>query len=364
MVLMIDGHDVWFQLRPEVLMGRYLDINKAANDRLKKQFGPALMKEHNISQTIIFGAEKYCWPNEHNTAHCYAVPESPLPRDTYGVNTDHGYKNNRPRWLNSGTVMGPVGDMRRLFEHVHQLWLDEPNNPGMDQYYFGELFGQQEVQRHMLRNSSEWIHTFEWYEPQDLVAPKWPSDGQTEFHIGLDYGSTMFQTLNVAWDDLSFVRYNGQDDIFEIQKSLGIKPSRKVGMPADVSSSRPPMVMNGEMFPSSGMGRSNVTCAQWGDAPLCTNFRSEAVPVAVHHNGDKSGMESMWKKMWFLPSAKEALQRNSVAHGGPIVLGSRRGNRRSWWAMRRGHKGGWSDSGVWLSWESLCSEHEGEIYQI
>ena len=55
--------DIWFQLRPEVLLSRYHAINEAANVRLRQRLGSAVDAE-DLQQTIIFGAGKRCAPNQ------------------------------------------------------------------------------------------------------------------------------------------------------------------------------------------------------------------------------------------------------------------------------------------------------------
>lgn len=98
--------DIWFQLRPEVLISGYHAINAAANKRLQARLGDAVQKE-NLKQTIIFGAGKRCAPNQMHTVACYPIPESPLPDNVYGANTDtvmgkNKYTSLKQRYLNSG----------------------------------------------------------------------------------------------------------------------------------------------------------------------------------------------------------------------------------------------------------------------
>jgi hypothetical protein len=114
--------DIWFQLRPEVLIQRWRAINEAANARLEDRLGYAV-KVEGLQQTIIFGAGKRCAPNQVHTVACYPIPESPLPADIYGANTDtimgrNKYTSLRQRYLNSGYIIGPVGDMRRMFRRA------------------------------------------------------------------------------------------------------------------------------------------------------------------------------------------------------------------------------------------------------
>lgn len=75
--------DIWFQLRPEVLVSRYHSINDAANQRLRQRLGRAVEAE-NLQQKIIFGAGKRCAPNQVSSV---------LPLETF--NYLRGFGNGR-----------------------------------------------------------------------------------------------------------------------------------------------------------------------------------------------------------------------------------------------------------------------------
>ena len=114
--------DIWFQLRVETLIERYYAINAAENERIRQRLGRAADIE-GIEQTIVFGSGKRCAPNQVHTVACYPVPDSPLPMDTYGANTDtimgrNRYTSLRQKWLNSGFIMGPVKDLRPMFRRA------------------------------------------------------------------------------------------------------------------------------------------------------------------------------------------------------------------------------------------------------
>lgn len=63
LVLMMDGYDAWIQLRPQTLVDRFFEINRRANERIASSMGGAERAgQLNVSQTIVFGAQKRCWP--------------------------------------------------------------------------------------------------------------------------------------------------------------------------------------------------------------------------------------------------------------------------------------------------------------
>ncbi|KAF7356335.1 hypothetical protein MVEN_00965800 [Mycena venus] len=117
-VFMMDAWDVWLQLPPQTLLERY--------------------EEHG-SDMVMIGADKACWPNEWEEPACSDVPESPVPKIAYGEGEEHdGVHRNtrRPRWANSGTVIGPIKTMRALYKDlVSRL----PQTDSSDQGIFNEF---------------------------------------------------------------------------------------------------------------------------------------------------------------------------------------------------------------------------------
>lgn len=56
LVLMVDGYDLWFQLRPQTLVDRYFDINRRADKRISSELGLDAATK-GIRQEIIFGCQ-------------------------------------------------------------------------------------------------------------------------------------------------------------------------------------------------------------------------------------------------------------------------------------------------------------------
>lgn len=161
LALVIDGFDAWFQLGPEVLVERYLERTKG--------------------KTVVFGVDKECWPNKHDTAACTAAPESPLPTDAYGPETDKDkwhYKT-RARYLNSGTIIGPIGDIQEIFS-VSKSSLDKATAEGRV-----------------------------IYSDQGVIADVW-GEKRTVAQIVLDYWSELFQTLTHSHNDIEWKEITGK----------------------------------------------------------------------------------------------------------------------------------------------------------
>ena len=107
----------------------------------------------------------------------------------------------QPRWLNSGTIIGPAQDLKDLFQAT-LTEIQTNHTTDSDQFYFGEVFGRQEFAR--LRQNRQLLERYKSVRYGDEVAD--PSTTivrtdakiaglRTEYHIGIDYESKIFQTL-------------------------------------------------------------------------------------------------------------------------------------------------------------------------
>ncbi|KAJ3021405.1 Multifunctional procollagen lysine hydroxylase and glycosyltransferase LH3 [Thoreauomyces humboldtii] len=108
-VLMVDGFDVHIQRSPQEVVADFVALDTP----------------------VLYSAEKTCWPyierpKDVMTEKCNRAPQSTLSADIYGPKTDtkavihntYGRKTTRPRWLNSGLMMGRVGHLRKLYESM------------------------------------------------------------------------------------------------------------------------------------------------------------------------------------------------------------------------------------------------------
>lgn len=151
LVLIVDGYDVLFQLRPDVLIKRYYNVIHAANKRLVDRVRYDTAVKHNLYQSIIVGPDKICWPEDPRRAAAWAVPDSTLPRYAFGPSTDNGRWRdyNRPRWLNSGTILGPLADVRRLLSTT-QMEIQRNGTVVSEQWHMQNIWARQEYARTLL----------------------------------------------------------------------------------------------------------------------------------------------------------------------------------------------------------------------
>ena len=369
LVLVLDAYDIWMQFRPDVLISRYYSVLEKNNQRLRDE--GIFRKFHrgsDVRQTIIFGPDKVCWPQATKDPAFWAVPSSPMATNAFGPDTDSEMFSNRPMYLNSGTIMGPAKDMRDLFaatmDQVSRKFDPDSANPTSDQYFFAEVFGDQEVERMRLRDGG--INTSE-----GAFVPQIPQDRRTEFHITLDYETEIFQTAGAYDHHLTWMSFNHSTPISEQQRGQQTMRIDQWTLPEDILASPGPFA---DVDHSSELPRSNG----WADVMLGTNVITQKPFALFHMTGDKSVRERWWSRMWFQPYARQLLQAAMLQRSSEsdpdkfaVINGvSWRGARPS---QASGPKpihdnglvsnigGGWSDRGEYQRWETLCQAHEEEL---
>ncbi|RSH80174.1 hypothetical protein EHS25_007279 [Saitozyma podzolica] len=125
LVLLTDATDVWFQLSPQFLVSRFQELDA----------------------DIVVGADMKCWPNDEDSEDCTGVAESPLPLGIFSDSDDEsGSGFRRPRWANSGTVIGRLSAMRPIFQKMTEM-MESPEYDkwGTDQAAFNIFLAQGKI---------------------------------------------------------------------------------------------------------------------------------------------------------------------------------------------------------------------------
>ncbi|KAI9162834.1 hypothetical protein HJFPF1_04428 [Paramyrothecium foliicola] len=338
LVVLVDAYDVWWQLPPEVLIRRYHEINEAANQRLAQEWG----SENDIpmKQTIVASTQKKCWPTSDmpSQLHCDSLPESPARPDLYGEATDTPpekstnekgeFHDVRPRYLNSGTIIGPVGDMRRYLRRVQdRMYRTLATYPDLwsDQGVFAEILGEQEIWRTQLRKVRK---DGLWGNNEEVLDM---ASSQFEYHVGLDYAQQLFIATVFEEDDGDIFALNNQTYIAERSKQLGIEPVRLTGLPDDIKQTENPLKRIGD--------KASQVTLDWGELPLYADFYSEAIPVAVHHNAHRDGLKGRrvwwWDRMWFFPDLRAFVETYLATPltWQPLASLSVEGSEVTYWAL-------------------------------
>ena len=388
LVLIVDGFDVWFQLRSDVLIKRYFAINSAADKRISKTLGHVAGKK-DIKQTVIFGPDKLCWPsgNDGSRAACWALPQSTLPKGAFGPINDTDIVaaisdpvHARPRWLNSGTVMGTLEDVRAVFEATLEF-VQKNHTSDSDQWYLANLFADQEYSRTLLQQNPS------FNKPAKPEIPTIENGRKTEYHIGLDYESDLFQTVGYYQTFISWLWYDAA-------KGKGQKVSQSFTnphgyeLPEDIEASPPPFSVESKShWETTTDGDEEIREAatklphdrNWKDLPLATNVVTKKIFAVLHFTFVKELRDEWWRKMWYYEQGKELLfasaRQQQAKTLAPLIDKLVQG--RKWWnadashladseqilKSTQGQKGGaWSDQGRWVPWDEACLAHEGAIF--
>lgn len=89
LAVMLDAYDIWLLLRPDVMISRYNKIIAKQAESLKAQgMLGRLNGDIPIENTLLFGADKICWPRSKIDPSCWSPPESPLRQQEYGPDTN------------------------------------------------------------------------------------------------------------------------------------------------------------------------------------------------------------------------------------------------------------------------------------
>lgn len=358
LVIVVDGHDVLAQLPVEVIIERYFEIMGRHNKVLADRFGLNVddAGRKNLRQSVLFGADKACFPRLRNEPQCWAVPDSFLPHNVYGKYTqDRSMRYADPRYLNSGTVIGPLGDLRQVVDAalllIENTWNATCKYRNSDQYYLGKLYARQEVHHTEIITASVLRTKGSRMLPLEIDF----GNRRMDLHIAVDYESafTATQCANVEWmrniafstpDHKSIIKKNNP------KKQHPFKPFT-VQMPGNVVTAL-----------------TRLYEALYYDQPaskwirkvkLGTNIATGYIYPFYHGTCKKSNFIQRYKDLWIYPYAKGLLEAAAQAKGSltPRMVDGR------WWIAARdypeGQLGGvfTDDKDTFVSLEAFCGRH-------
>lgn len=364
-VIIVDGYDTWFQLRPDVMLERFFEINRKANNRVVKSMGQAAMDTSHIRQKIVFGAQKTCSKDKDDPA-CYAVPESTISDPSQGG-----------KFLDAGFVMGELGAIRELYERA-QWHMDFVKDRATTQDMFSRLFGEQEYQRELTKQRysgpglfNRLLEAFGLKNNKGLLAAH-PTHrrlppvqaGEAEFGIGLDYESLLTSSTTGKSDSNWLVR-NNSTEIARIAREAKISSSKSYPLPADIQRSLEP-------FWSRNPNDILPQTKGWQDTPLFTNLNTGAIPASIQHLSPRADVELQnirqagWKKMWFQPYSRTLLDEHVNEPYRSVAVLQDAYSETAWWPL---HQQKWKlrdhtnrASREWMSWKDVCNGFEEEVF--
>jgi hypothetical protein len=388
LMLVIDGYDVVMHLPVEVMLQRYFDVVNAANARLEERFGKGSTRPvpegDQPRQTILFGADKICWPVDWRRLACWAVPtNTTLPRHAFGVE-DGSMPKNQPRWLNSGTIMGPVGDMRQMvaatLERIRTTYDPAFEFRESDQMYMSDVWGDQEYYRSVREMRRKGQAPVEGEPipkggPWDKFLPKPAARQKTEYHIAMEYESVLFQTRAGNEDFLDFPVFNRSGYTSRVTRPVvrgrAFRPY-EIQLPQDVIASLTRILQSISSVhvlpvpPAELVGRLHIG----------TNLVTKVVYALYHCTGGKGYLDELWLKLWYYPYVKSLLKTavRDTVQGRPLADNLIDGRV---WTMAHKYPastpkgedvsykaaGAWADvSDGWLDWNTLCGPWESEMF--
>ncbi|KAG5967365.1 hypothetical protein E4U58_002176 [Claviceps cyperi] len=382
LVMVVDGYDIIHQLPPEIIIERYFEVAAKANAHLAQRMGLPVkyILSRGMQQSVFFGPDKVCWPPDESAARCWAAPDSTLGRDSFGPSRggDDIFATD-PRWLNSGTIIGPVADLTKVINAVMRE-ISTTYNPrfwqaNSDQYYLSNVWGRQEYWRNQtFVGKSE---ALELSSTVERIIPEKETDNQeTELHMAIEYESSLFQTKAGNELYLGYVQYNLADqsanvniDLFGKGQSFRPYPIR---MPDNV---RTALINLYNSVPDAHPGASAESWLKL--AHLGTNFVTKHIYGLWHCTGGKEALDGEYMKMWFYPFVKSLLRETVKSWKRNDPISTKLIDGRRWIAKRsfpnRGpsddddveeYGGAWSDESgePFVTWKEMCGHHEGILF--
>ncbi|CZR44650.1 uncharacterized protein FPRO_14403 [Fusarium proliferatum ET1] len=339
LVILVDGFDVLAQLPAESMIQRYFTLMAEADQRLADQRGITVKELHRtgLRQTLLWGTDKGCWPESETDPRCWLVPFSAQPRFTRGPKTDPGdLQYSEPRFLNSGTVIGPLGDLRKFIDAGLSLIEDDWDQNFLfrdsDQFYIAALYARQEYQRMRELNAGEFPEDI---AGRDVPRPKDGKDDVTEYHVAVDFDYTFTQTECHNYRFIHKLQYDNFDMTATIGHDALEEGSRfrpyKIQMPASIYQAFHRVY---DSLPAED--RPAMSEHNWiRSLRLGTNIGTRVIFAFYHNTCDKAGFLDTFHGGWFYPLIRPLLRVavRAIQHHHPISPEPIDG--RLWFAARQ-----------------------------
>lgn len=407
-VLVLDGVDFFFQLPPEVMIRRFQSLLRETNAKLRKKYGQVMVDQsasspstsspevmQKYSQRVLFGATKVCLPylNMADDPGCVTVPKSSLPPDVYGWKTDFDsdFGNNRPRWLNSGVVMGQIADIKPIYAQVLQTVQGQQQQQKLrkkrvkinSHVALTQMYGRQEYIRELERSRTsnafmQWAYRRIGISDASNITgatpPTLTPGSRYEYGIGVDSQSQLFFDMTLSHRDVEWLHYNNATRASAVQMEHNVPREHRLLLPTDLSNEHianpfyhpnltkdehaqvnPPYNATVDNLP-------NYKTSSYLNIPLLTNVRTPSVPALIRVDGDRLARDGCWMKMWYRPWARALLRKYMRTPLGFDAAQSALLGGQEWWDMRGGKGGVWTDRGVWLDYGEVCSGFERDVF--
>jgi len=329
-VILTGSASTWFQLRPEVLLKRYYEINRRGNERLAAVIGLEKMLEESIEQTVVFSASSECGGTSASAIECSRALKNPARGRSSHMNA--------PRYLSQDVAIGRVKDVFEIYRRAVAV-LEQRPDVTSELAIFTEIFSSQEHHRSLVRpETPSWSQRFKgWFSGSYSHAPLAGRNATThrqahadEFGIGLDYAG-----------ELSMDTAKGPESFMLAQHK---------NLPQDVVSSMPPFwSTTGQHLPSD---------KTWSDLDMFTNAQTRSTPVMIRSNTRDypDVRERLWARLWLQPFSRKLFDAYMTVPVMPIAsVIDNEGMEQVFWSPTTGEKAGVKDAeGKWYGWHEIC----------
>lgn len=380
LILIVDGYDIIMQLPPSVMIERYFDLVARNDARIAKRYGISIKEVHKqgMRNTVFWGPDKICWPFGGNEPRCWAVPTSGLPSDAFGPKSGNGEMfYNDPRWLNSGTVIGPTEHVRALVNatmaEIDATYDEDYQWKDSDQFYIANIWGRQEYYRSL--KMAGWDDDDVEGGPSDRHTPKnYTEEELIEMHIGIDYESSLFQTKAGYEPFFGYLEFNSSGLNGKMTRDMFEEGSQftpyNIPMPANVFSAL------ARLYESVADSQAGVTAGEWiRGLPLGVNFVTQHIYGLWHCTASKEWIAGEYTKLWFYPLARSLVKATVRAFSSGELITEHRVDGRQW-APRYYYPddladmddelgGAYTDydGGNFMTWGQICGDFEEELFK-
>lgn len=338
MVIIVDGYDVRADLPADAMIERYFELMNKADKRLIDLYGISIEDAHakNLRQTVMWGTDKGCFPPRLNEPQCWLLPGTPLPRYRFGPKTDNGdLPFSESKFLNSGTVIGPLGDVRKLIDATLQFisdtWDSENKYRDSDQYYISKMYARQEYYRTRALHDGQFPIDV---GDRELPREKKGDDDETEFHVLVDFDASFTQTQCHNEKFMRPLKYNTPDHRAVVEEDCleegdAFKPY-PIQMPANV------FLSLSRLYESISDDIDFKSAKDWiNTLGMGTNVGTKKIWGFYHNTCDKSHFVERYRNAWFFPFVKPMLNAASKAIKNEEPIHPRLINGRLWMAAQK-----------------------------
>jgi len=390
-VVIIAEEASFFQLRPEVLLNRYLEINDRSNAQLKRQMGSAIEWE-GIKQQIIFSAQRNCSSPRVDDIACYGA-STPL-------------NSGETNYLDTSMAIGPVASMRKLFERAWEYILiaeDKARRPNSstgtdtqedeEEGPLSRIFGEQNIQREYLRlhhrSNLERLRDAtgdflsrnpEVDDKTNVLDPSYPASSYLaryypsapfDFGIGLDYDNELWASeasvTPRTFSDLP--TFSGEESTTSLIGDLGTDdPPLQADLPDDIATSTPPFYA--PHIPHHKLHSPPyvpLKAQPWSQTPLLADTLTSSVPAALISQSSSTDNSSTWQYTWLASHVPSLLETANAMPRKAVAVTTHKGVRKEWWSlqardMRNGQALGVmvDDRSSWKGLDEVCGRWVGE----